>query len=104
MGGIRSIQRPRMTRRDDSLIGQVVAANVVLVALTLFAASLAAGLDLTVREPDQADRVDRPVGADHAGPRPWRGLAPPRTERPGRRYQPPVRLVHSAARPHRGRT
>jgi two-component system sensor histidine kinase UhpB len=39
-----------MTRRDDSLIGQVVAANVVLVALTLFAASLAAGLDLTVRE------------------------------------------------------
>src|SRR5918996_6470159 len=48
MGGIRSIQRPRMTRRDDSLIGQVVAANVVLVALTLFGASLAAGLDLTV--------------------------------------------------------
>jgi two-component system sensor histidine kinase UhpB len=35
-----------MTRRDDSLIGQVVAANVVLVALTLLAASLAAGLDL----------------------------------------------------------
>src|SRR5918999_1082415 len=50
MGGIRSIQRPRMTRRDDSLIGQVVAANVVLVALTLFAASLAAGLNLDVRE------------------------------------------------------
>src|ERR687896_1152517 len=48
MGGIRSIQRPRMTRRDDSLIGQIVAANVVLVALTLFAASLAAGLDITV--------------------------------------------------------
>jgi two-component system sensor histidine kinase UhpB len=39
-----------MTRRDDSLISQIVAANVVLVALTLFAASLAAGLDLTVRE------------------------------------------------------
>jgi two-component system sensor histidine kinase UhpB len=39
-----------MTRRDDSLIGQIVAANVVLVALTLFAASLAAGLDLTVGE------------------------------------------------------
>jgi two-component system sensor histidine kinase UhpB len=39
-----------MTRRDDSLIGQIVAANVVLVALTLFAASLAAGLDLTVRD------------------------------------------------------
>ena len=35
-----------MTRRDDSLIGQVVAANVVLFALTLLAASLAAGLDL----------------------------------------------------------
>ena len=34
--------RPNVTRRDDSLIGQVVAANVVLVALTLFAASLAA--------------------------------------------------------------
>ena len=31
-----------MTRRDDSLIGQVAAANVVLVAITLFAASLAA--------------------------------------------------------------
>jgi two-component system sensor histidine kinase UhpB len=39
-----------MTRRDDSLIGQIVAANVVLVAITLFAASLAAGLDLTVGE------------------------------------------------------
>jgi two-component system sensor histidine kinase UhpB len=39
-----------MTRRDDSLIGQVVAANVVLVALTLFAASLAAGLDLELRD------------------------------------------------------
>ncbi|HEU0025043.1 MAG TPA: sensor histidine kinase [Thermoleophilaceae bacterium] len=37
-----------MTRRDDSLIGQVVAANVVLVALTLLAASLVAGLDLEV--------------------------------------------------------
>src|SRR5215207_1829360 len=41
---------PRMTRRDDSLIGQIVAANVVLVALTLFAASVAAGLDLDVHE------------------------------------------------------
>jgi two-component system, NarL family, sensor histidine kinase UhpB len=30
--------------RDDSLIGQVVAANVVLVALTILAASLAAGI------------------------------------------------------------
>jgi len=39
-----------MTRRDDSLIGQIVAANVVLVALTLFAASVAAGLDLNVSE------------------------------------------------------
>src|SRR6187200_1016145 len=46
----RSMKRPSMTRRDDSLIGQVVAANVVLVALTLFAASLAAGLDLTVSD------------------------------------------------------
>jgi two-component system, NarL family, sensor histidine kinase UhpB len=39
-----------MTRRDDSLIGQIVAAHVVLVALTLFAASVAAGLNLDVRE------------------------------------------------------
>jgi two-component system, NarL family, sensor histidine kinase UhpB len=39
------MHRPKMTRRDDSLIGQVVAANVVLVALTLLAASLAAGID-----------------------------------------------------------
>jgi two-component system sensor histidine kinase UhpB len=35
-----------MIRRDDSLIGQIVAANVVLFALTLLAASIAAGLDL----------------------------------------------------------
>ena len=41
------MHRP-MTRREDSLIGQVVAANVVLVALALLGASLAAGLDLTV--------------------------------------------------------
>jgi len=33
-----------MPRRDDSLIGQVVVANVVLVGLTIFAASLAAGI------------------------------------------------------------
>jgi two-component system sensor histidine kinase UhpB len=39
-----------MRRRDDSLIGQVVAANVVLVTFTLFAASLAAGLDISVAE------------------------------------------------------
>src|ERR671919_2458779 len=44
------MKRPCMTRRDDSLIGQIVAANVVLVAITLFAASLAAGLDLTVSD------------------------------------------------------
>src|SRR5918992_3856325 len=50
MGAFRSMHRPRMARRDDSLIGQVVAANVVLVALTLFAASLAAGLDIDVEE------------------------------------------------------
>jgi two-component system, NarL family, sensor histidine kinase UhpB len=37
-----------MQRRDDSLIGQIVAANVLLVALALAAASLAAGLDLNV--------------------------------------------------------
>jgi two-component system, NarL family, sensor histidine kinase UhpB len=35
-----------MPRRDDSLIGQIVAANVVLFALTLLAASVASGLDL----------------------------------------------------------
>ena len=46
LGAFRSMDRPRMTRRDDSLIGQIVAANVVLFALTLLAASLAAGLDL----------------------------------------------------------
>jgi two-component system, NarL family, sensor histidine kinase UhpB len=34
-----------MTRREDSLIRQVIAANVVLVALTILAASAAAGLD-----------------------------------------------------------
>ena len=62
-----------MTRRDDSLIGQIVAANVVLVALTLFAASLAAGLDLTDRRPalvvpdprarDRAHAVREPLDA-----------------------------------------
>ncbi len=36
--------------RGDSLIGQVVAANVVLVTLTVLAASLAAGLDLSISE------------------------------------------------------
>ncbi|MEJ7715387.1 MAG: sensor histidine kinase [Thermoleophilaceae bacterium] len=40
--------RARLTRRrDDSLIGQVVVANVVLVTLTLVAGSLVAGLDLS---------------------------------------------------------
>ena len=39
-----------MKRRDDSLIGQVVAANVLLVTFTLFAASLAAGLDISIAE------------------------------------------------------
>jgi two-component system sensor histidine kinase UhpB len=38
------MHRPRM-RRDDSLIGQVVAANVVLVALTIGGAVLVAGID-----------------------------------------------------------
>jgi two-component system, NarL family, sensor histidine kinase UhpB len=44
------MSRPKLRRRDDSLIGQVVAANVVLVALTLFAASLTAGLDISIAE------------------------------------------------------
>jgi two-component system sensor histidine kinase UhpB len=35
--------------RENSLAGQVVAANVVLVTLTLLGASLAAGLDLTIQ-------------------------------------------------------
>ncbi|MEX1142891.1 MAG: sensor histidine kinase [Thermoleophilaceae bacterium] len=39
-----------MKRRDDSLIGQVVAANVVLVTLALLAASLIAGLDISIAE------------------------------------------------------
>ena len=39
-----------MRPRGDSLIGQIVAANVVLVTLTVFAASLAAGLDLSIGE------------------------------------------------------
>jgi two-component system sensor histidine kinase UhpB len=36
------LKPPRRQRRDDSLIGQVVAANVVLVALTVLAATLVA--------------------------------------------------------------
>jgi two-component system sensor histidine kinase UhpB len=36
---------PRLRHRDDSLIGQVVAANVVLVTLTLIAASMVGRLD-----------------------------------------------------------
>ena len=49
-----------MTRRDDSLIGQIVAANVLLFALTLFAASLVAGLDLSVDQPAVAVPGARP--------------------------------------------
>jgi two-component system sensor histidine kinase UhpB len=45
---IRLPTRPPRLERDDSLIGQLVAANVLLVGLTLLAASLAAGLDLTI--------------------------------------------------------
>ena len=41
---------PPHKTRGDSLIGQVVAANVVLVTLTVLAASLAAGLDLSISE------------------------------------------------------
>src|SRR5437762_1634145 len=37
-------------KRRESLIGQVVAINVLLVVAVLFAASAAAGLDLAVRE------------------------------------------------------
>ena len=40
----------RRLGRENSLSGQVVAANVVLVTLTLLGASLAAGLDLTIQE------------------------------------------------------
>ena len=43
------MRRPRITRSADSLLGQVLAANVVLVVLTILAASLAAGLDLTLQ-------------------------------------------------------
>jgi len=38
-----------MQRRDDSLIGQIVAANVMLVTLALAGASVAAGLDLSIQ-------------------------------------------------------
>src|SRR4051812_7214713 len=44
-----NFHRPRMQRRDDSLIGQILAANVLLVALALAGASLAAGLDLSIQ-------------------------------------------------------
>jgi len=44
------MSRPKLKRRDDSLIGQVVAANAVLVTLTLLAASVAAGLDISIAE------------------------------------------------------
>ena len=44
------MQTPRMRHRDDSLIRQIVVANVVLVTLTLFAASLVSGLDLSVQD------------------------------------------------------
>ena len=42
-------RRPKPPRRD-SLKGQVVAVNVLLVTATLFAASVAAGFDLTIQE------------------------------------------------------
>ena len=98
-----------MTRRDDSLIGQIVAANVVLVALTLFAASLAAGLDLTVDRPaldvpdpgarDRAHAVREPVDA----PAPLRAARAPdradRGHRPRRAVDP---LELPDQRPGRG--
>jgi two-component system sensor histidine kinase UhpB len=40
----------RMKRREDSLIGQLIGANVLVVTLTLLGASLLAGLDVTVDE------------------------------------------------------
>jgi two-component system, NarL family, sensor histidine kinase UhpB len=49
-GVLTPFMRTRMRQRDDSLIGQVVAANVVLVTLTLVAGSLVAGLDLSVHD------------------------------------------------------
>jgi len=42
------LPRSRLKRRDDSLIGQVVAANIVLVVLTLLAATVAARIDSSV--------------------------------------------------------
>ena len=39
-----------MRRRRDTLISQILAANVLLVTATLFAASVAAGLDLNVQD------------------------------------------------------
>jgi two-component system sensor histidine kinase UhpB len=45
---IRIPNRPPRLGRSDSLIGQLVAANVLLVSLTLLAASLAAGFDLAI--------------------------------------------------------
>ncbi len=45
------MKAPRAKRpRRDSLEGQVVAVNLLLVTATLFAASLAAGLDLTIQD------------------------------------------------------
>ena len=46
-----NFHRPRMQRRDDSLIGQIVAANMRLVVLTLAGATLAAGLHLSIQHP-----------------------------------------------------
>ena len=45
---IRLPHRPPRLERNDTLIGQLVAANVLLVGLTLLAASLAAGFDLAI--------------------------------------------------------
>jgi two-component system sensor histidine kinase UhpB len=51
------MQRPRTPRRDDSLIGQVVAANVVLVTLTLLAASAAASIVGDISVGDQGTQL-----------------------------------------------
>jgi two-component system sensor histidine kinase UhpB len=41
---------PSIKRSDDSLIGELTAANVLLVSLTLFATTIAAGFDMSITE------------------------------------------------------
>ena len=45
------MKQPGITlKRRDSLLGQILAVNVLLISMTLFGASLAAGLDLNVQD------------------------------------------------------